>query len=240
MRIIAHLDMDAFFAAVEERDDERLRGLPVVVGADPAGGRGRGVVSTANYQARDYGIHSAMPISTAWRLAEAARLRGRTPAVFLPVNGERYAHVSRRIMALVREFLAARCGKAEPQKNPSLILRSWNKCQAGVPAFERASVDEAYMDISIYGHAPCGAAAKKGVPLDVAINLVLRAKEYTQHVIQTTPDRAAMVGSVPIVCLFHVDWGNGRENTYWLNEDALLIFKERQESLWRAILSGIA
>ena len=77
MRIIGHLDMDAFFAAIEERDHPELQGRPLVVGADPADGRGRGVVSTANYPARAYGIHSAMPISQAWRLAEAARRRGR-------------------------------------------------------------------------------------------------------------------------------------------------------------------
>jgi len=76
MRIIGHLDMDAFFAAIEARDHPELQGQPVVVGADPAGGRGRGVVSTANYPARRYGIHSAMPISRAWHLAEAARRVG--------------------------------------------------------------------------------------------------------------------------------------------------------------------
>jgi nucleotidyltransferase/DNA polymerase involved in DNA repair len=54
MRIIAHLDMDAFFAAIEERDKSRLRGLPIAVGADPREGAGRGVVATANYKAREY------------------------------------------------------------------------------------------------------------------------------------------------------------------------------------------
>ena len=71
-RIIAHLDMDAFFASIEERDHSRYKGKPIVVGADPEDGAGRGVVSTANYAARAYGIHSAMPISKAWRLAEMA------------------------------------------------------------------------------------------------------------------------------------------------------------------------
>ena len=75
MRLIGHLDMDAFFAAVEERDRPELKGRPVVVGADPAGGKGRGVVATANYPARQYGIHSAMPISQAWKASEAARRR---------------------------------------------------------------------------------------------------------------------------------------------------------------------
>lgn len=66
-RRIIHVDMDAFFAAIEQRDDPALRGKPVIVGADPKGGKGRGVVSTCSYEARKYGVRSAMPISEAWR-----------------------------------------------------------------------------------------------------------------------------------------------------------------------------
>jgi len=63
-RVIAHLDLDAFFAAVEENRDPSLRGKPVIVG-----GKERGVAATANYVARRYGVHSAMPIATAHRLS---------------------------------------------------------------------------------------------------------------------------------------------------------------------------
>lgn len=94
--IILHLDMDAFFAAVEERDNPRFAGMPIVVGADPKGGRGRGVVSTANYEARKYGIRSAMPISWAWR--------SNPKAIFLPVDMKRYAAVSRRIMPILAKY----------------------------------------------------------------------------------------------------------------------------------------
>jgi len=95
-RIIIHVDMDAFFAAVEQRESPALRGRPVVVGADPKGGRGRGVVSTCSYEAREFGIRSAMPISEAWR---------RCPdAVYLPVNGALYARESRRIRAILGSF----------------------------------------------------------------------------------------------------------------------------------------
>ena len=104
MRIIGHLDMDAFFAAIEERDHPELKGRPLVVGADPAGGQGRGVVSTANYPARVYGIHSAMPISRAWQLAEAARRRGRPATVFVRGSHRKYGEVSGRIMAILHHY----------------------------------------------------------------------------------------------------------------------------------------
>jgi nucleotidyltransferase/DNA polymerase involved in DNA repair len=67
-RIIFHLDMDHFFSAVEERDHPEYKGKPVIVGADPRGGKGRGVVSTSNYEARKFGVRSGMPISKAWKL----------------------------------------------------------------------------------------------------------------------------------------------------------------------------
>ena len=86
MRIIVHVDMDAFYAAIEERSNPALRGLPVVVGADPKGGHGRGVVMTANYQARRFGIRSALPVSRAWRLADAAAQARRTETIFVRSN----------------------------------------------------------------------------------------------------------------------------------------------------------
>lgn len=95
MRRILHVDMDAFFAAVEQQRHPELRGKPVVVGGrgDPTG---RGVVSTASYEARRYGIHSAMPLRTAFHCCPEA--------VFLPVDYEAYAEVSRRIKTILREF----------------------------------------------------------------------------------------------------------------------------------------
>jgi nucleotidyltransferase/DNA polymerase involved in DNA repair len=94
--MILHVDMDAFYASVEQLDNPELRGKPVVVGADPDEGRGRGVVSTASYEARKYGIHSAQPISKAYRLCP--------DGFFLPVRGERYLEVSRDIMSIFFEY----------------------------------------------------------------------------------------------------------------------------------------
>lgn len=167
-RIVLHIDMDCFFAAVEERENPHFKGKPVVVctstplsvhpsqeieivpekleddqfanhpervkrvegwGADPKQGKGRGVVSTANYEARKYGIHSAMPISQAWKLCPKA--------VFLPVNGELYKRVSENIMEIIR--------------------RAFSGCP-----LEQVSLDEAYINASQIGRpSKIGSMAKK-------------------------------------------------------------------------------
>ena len=95
-RAILHVDMDAFYAAVEQRDRPELRGKPVIVGADPKGGKGRGVVSTASYEARRFGVGSAMPISQAYRLCPQG--------VYVPVDMAKYAAVSDEIMEEMRRY----------------------------------------------------------------------------------------------------------------------------------------
>ena len=81
--------MDAFFASLEEAGSPIFKGLPIAVGSDPKNGQGRGVVSTANYKAREYGIKSALPISMAWQLSEVAKAQGKPEVIFLSVDFER-------------------------------------------------------------------------------------------------------------------------------------------------------
>ena len=92
-RFILHVDMDAFYASVEVREQPGLAGRPVIVGGSP---RGRGVVSAANYEARRFGVHSAMPTARAMRLCPEA--------VWLPVRMELYATVSRQIREIFNRY----------------------------------------------------------------------------------------------------------------------------------------
>ena len=95
-RFIVHVDMDAFFAAVEQRDNPSFRGKPVIIGADPKKGKGRGVVSTCSYEARKFGVRSAMPISEAWR---------RCPqGIFVSPQMEKYSAASKIILKIFYDF----------------------------------------------------------------------------------------------------------------------------------------
>jgi DNA polymerase IV (DinB-like DNA polymerase) len=95
-RVIIHVDMDHFFSAVEEREHPGYKGKPVIVGADPKEGKGRGVVSTCNYEAREFGVRSGMPISRAWKLCP--------DAVYVQPDFNLYGKVSSRIMTILRRY----------------------------------------------------------------------------------------------------------------------------------------
>jgi DNA polymerase IV (DinB-like DNA polymerase) len=146
VRIIAHVDMDAFYASVEVHHNPALRDKPVIVGADPKDGRGRGVVEAASYAARRYGIRAAMPISRAWKLAEAARRRGEEPAVFVHGNRRLYVEMSERVMMILA---------------PS------------GDAFEEASIDEAYLDLSSLGTFEAAVERARTLKREIADRLAL-------------------------------------------------------------------
>jgi len=132
---ILHVDMDAFFVAVEQQRHPELRGKPVVVGGhgDPTE---RGVVSTASYEARRFGIHSAMPLRTAYRLCP--------DAVYLPVDFDSYAPISRRIKSILSTFS---------------------------PVCEDSGIDEAFLDISHREEAPerIAAAIKERIKAETGL-----------------------------------------------------------------------
>jgi DNA polymerase IV (DinB-like DNA polymerase) len=95
-RIISHVDMDAFYSSVEQRENPAIKGKPVIVGADPKAGKGRGVVAGCSYEARKFGVHSAQPISQAYRLCP--------DGVYLRPNYELYDKASEQIMQILRSF----------------------------------------------------------------------------------------------------------------------------------------
>ena len=95
-RKIIHIDMDAFFASVEERDNPKLKGKPVIIGSDPRQTGGRGVVSTCNYEARKFGVHSAMSSKEAYE---------RCPqGIFISGNYEKYQAVGLQIREIFKRY----------------------------------------------------------------------------------------------------------------------------------------
>jgi DNA polymerase IV (DinB-like DNA polymerase) len=94
MHVIFHVDLDAFFPSVEVREHPELKDKPVIVGADPKEGKGRGVVSSASYEARTFGVRSAMPISRAWKLCP--------DGIYLRPHIDLYVNASNNIMNILK------------------------------------------------------------------------------------------------------------------------------------------
>ncbi|HUG95730.1 MAG TPA: DNA polymerase IV [Pleomorphomonadaceae bacterium] len=126
MRTIIHADLDAYYASVEVLDNPSLRGLPVIVGGRPDD---RGVVSAASYEARGFGVHSAMPLRTAARLCPQG--------VFLPGRVERYAEVSLQVMRIFGTFTPL----VEPISLDEAFLDA-----SGAPAGDGRTIGQAIKD----------------------------------------------------------------------------------------------
>lgn len=142
---VLHLDMDAFFASVEQRDNPRLRGRPVVVGGPP---RSRGVVATCSYEARAFGVRSAMPSREAHRLCPTA--------IFVPPSMTKYGTVSRQIRAIMARYTE----KIEPLSFDEAFLdvSGQDAIQVG-RAIKQAIKDELHLTASV-GVAYCKFLAK--------------------------------------------------------------------------------
>ncbi len=139
-QVYFHVDLDAFFASVEVLDNPELRGRPVVVGGRPGT---RGVVSTASYEARAFGVHSAMPLGEAMR---------RCPqAVFLPVRMERYAALSRQIMAIFERYTPSvrPISIDEAFLDMSGTERLWGEPRAAAASLKKTVHDETGLTISV-------------------------------------------------------------------------------------------
>ena len=152
-RIIVHVDMDAFFAAVEQLMNPALRGKPIIIGADPRGGKGRGVVSTASYEARRYGVHSAMPISRAYALCPHG--------IYLRPNGKAYTQYSKKIMEILQQFSPQleQLSIDEAFLDVTHSIHLWPSITALGEAIKQKIKDETGLTASV-GIAPSKAVAK--------------------------------------------------------------------------------
>ncbi len=179
--IILHIDMDAFFASVEQLDDPSLRGQCVIVGGQSQ----RGVVAAASYEARKYGIHSAMPIFQ-------ARQRCRN-LIILPPRRKRYAELSRRIMAILANFSPL----VEPVSiDEAFVDITGSQRLYGLPGQIARTIKERIrsetgLTCSV-GAAPNKFLAKIASDMNKPDGLTLIAPEQVQDFVETLP-----IGKVP-------------------------------------------
>ena len=185
MRTILHADLDAFYASVEMLDDPSLRGKPVIVG----GHRGeRGVVSAASYEARAYGVHSAMPLQIAAR---------RCPhGVFLPVRPDRYRELSERVMAIFASYTPL----VEPISLDEAFLdvtgsdRAFGDGESIARAIKRRVLDDVGLVVSV------GVATNK-----LCAKIASDLRKPDALVVVPSGDEAAFLAPLPIRRL----WGVG-------------------------------
>ncbi|MFW9999012.1 MAG: DNA polymerase IV [Candidatus Hermodarchaeota archaeon] len=152
-RVILHCDLDCFFAAVEIRDNPQYKNKPVIIGADPKEGQGRGVIATCNYEARKYGLHSAMPISQAYK---------RCPhGIYLRANGEKYYEVSKQVMNILETFSDEfqRVGTDEAYLELTNITSDYEKAEEIAKEIQKEISEKIGITISI-GIAPTKSLAK--------------------------------------------------------------------------------
>ena len=161
-RTILHADMDAFFAAIEQRDRPELRGKPVIVGGDGP----RSVVSTCSYEAREFGVHSAMPGTTARKLCPQG--------IFLPVRSDVYGKVSRQVQEVFHRYTPL----VEPLSLDEAFLdvtgssRLFGDGEAIARSIKADVLKETRLTISV-GVAPCKYVAKVASDLDKPDGLVI-------------------------------------------------------------------
>lgn len=176
-RRIIHVDMDEFFAAVEKLDRPELRGKPLLIGGDP---KGRGVVSTASYEARPYGCRSAMPMATAMRLCPHA--------IVLPVRYDRYNQLSGRIFEILEQFSPL----VEPLSIDEAFLdvtgcqRLLGPAEQIAADIKRRIRDEAQLTASV-GVAPNKFLAKLASDLKKPDGLVVITEENVHAVLDPLP-----------------------------------------------------
>jgi DNA polymerase-4 len=210
-RLIFHLDMDAFYASVEQRDDPKLRGQPVIVGAPPTQ---RGVVCAASYEARKFGVRSAMPSVTAKRLCPAG--------IFVRPRMDHYRRESQAIMAIVERTGAT----VEPMSideaylDVSAICSAQTSAESEMKALQLARTLKSQIREERQLTATIGIAANK-----------LLAKIASDHkkpdglTVVTDPEKIAFLRPLPVRALF----GVGKITEQTLNHAGLVTIGDLQD-----------
>jgi len=178
-RIILHVDLDAFYVSVEVRGRPELKGKPVIVGADPKGGKGRGVVMASSYEARALGVKSAMPISQAWKKAPNA--------VYLPPDFDTYVATSENVMNILREF----ADKFEQASIDEAYLdvtsrTSWAEVRDFAMAVKKAIRDREGLGCSV-GAAPNKSTAKIAAGIEKPDGLTVVPPEKVRQFLAPLP-----------------------------------------------------
>ena len=191
---ILHVDLDAFFAAVEQRDRPELRGRPVIVGGDPGA---RGVVSAASYEARRFGVHSAMPLRTAAALCPEG--------VFLPVNGAKYRTASRAVMEILGRFTPR---VEQVSIDEAFLDVAGSEVLFGSPPAIAAAIKDAVQ-------AEVGLTASVGVASTKLVAKIASDLRKPDGLVVVTPgEEAAFLAPLPIARL----WGVGAQTRAALAE----------------------
>jgi len=207
--------MDAFYASVEQRDRPELRGRPVIVGADP---KGRGVVSACSYEARVFGVSSAMPISKAARLCP--------DGVFLPVDMDKYMGASRQIMAILGDF--------SPLVEPVSVDEAFVDLTGTASLFGPAP--EAAREIKRRIHAETGLTASAGLAANKFIAKVASELEKPDGLVVVPPGREPeFLAPLPIERL----WGVGKATAKELQALGIATIGQLQRVTPRALAARL-
>jgi len=178
-RRILHCDMDSFYASVHLRDDPELAGKPVVIGGDP---EARGVIAAASYEARHYGVHSAMPSSQARRLCP--------DAVFIRPDFARYRRESRRIFSIFREFtpIIQTVALDEAYLDVSEVWPQWDSATGVARAIRKRVGEEVGLTVSV-GVGPNRLVAKIASDFDKPDGLTVVPPSRVREFLDPLPAR---------------------------------------------------
>jgi DNA polymerase IV (DinB-like DNA polymerase) len=176
------MDMDHFYTAVEQREHPEYTGKPVVVGAAPKEGKGRGVVSTSNYKARKAGVRSGIPISRAWKLCPEA--------IYLPPNFPLYIKVSKEIMEIARRYADKfeQWGLDEAFLDVSARVKEYGEAEAYAKRLKREIKEKEYLTCSI-GVGPNKLIAKVASDYQKPDGLTLVTEDEAESFLAPLPVR---------------------------------------------------